>query len=77
MNLADLIRDGSIERLALTILVYAPMGFLWITQRPVDDRLIDIALVILGFYFGQLVPSPSTMRKIITSDKYKIPSPDR
>ena len=56
--IANLIEDGSFERLILLILVYGPLAFLWVSQRAVDDRLIDIALVILGFYFGQVLPSP-------------------
>ena len=37
------------------MLVYGTLAYLWATGRPVDDRLIDIALIILGFFFKEVV----------------------
>ena len=48
----DIIRDGSLERLILVILVFGGIVLLLVLGKPVDDRLIDIGLVIVGFYFG-------------------------
>jgi len=60
--MSDIIRDGSLERLIVVIIVFGGIVALLLTTGQVDDRLIDIGLVIVGFYFGTTI---SKMRSTI------------
>lgn len=51
----DIIRDGSLERLVIAVLVFGGLVFILATQGQVDERLFDVAFVIVGFYFGTTV----------------------
>jgi len=47
----DAIRDGSLERLLLVIIVFGGIVLLLVMNGTVDDRLVDFAFVILGYFF--------------------------
>lgn len=51
----EIIKDGSLERLILVVFVFGGIVLLLATTGQVDDRLIDIGLVIVGFYFGTTI----------------------
>lgn len=53
--IVDLIRSGDLERFVIVIFVFGTATFLFVTGRPVDDRLFDVVLFILGFYFGTIM----------------------
>lgn len=69
----EIIRDGSLERLLLVIFVFGGIILLLATTGQVDDRLIDIALVIVGFYFGTTVEKIRSSRNGST----KVLSPNK
>jgi len=51
----DIIKDGSLERLLLVIIVFGGIVFLLAKDGAVDERLFDVAFVIIGFYFGSTI----------------------
>jgi len=51
----DIIKDGSLERLLLVIIVFGGIVFLLAKDGVVDERLFDVAFVIIGFYFGSTI----------------------
>jgi len=48
----EIIRDGSLERLLLVIIVFGGIVLLLAKDGAIDERLFDVAFVIIGFYFG-------------------------
>jgi len=54
-DMLDLIRDGSLERLILVVLIFGTITVQTVRGFPLDDRLVDFALVVLGFYFGSMI----------------------
>jgi len=51
----DSLRDGSLERFAIVILVFGGLVFLLAKDGVVDERLFDVAFVIMGYFFRAIV----------------------
>jgi len=49
------LRDGSLERLVIVILVFGGLVFLLAKDGQVDERLFDVAFVIMGYFFRAIV----------------------
>jgi len=48
----EAIKDGSIAQLVIVILVFGGLVVLLFKDGQVDERLFDVAFVIVGFFFG-------------------------
>lgn len=49
--MVDLIERGFVAQTILVVLVWGGIVFLAVTQRPVPTVLMDVGLMIVGFYF--------------------------
>jgi hypothetical protein len=51
----EIIKDGSLERLVIAVIVFGGMVGLLFKDGVIDERMFDVAFVIVGFYFGSTV----------------------
>jgi len=49
------LRDGSLERFSIVILVFGGIVVLLAKDGQVDERLFDVAFVIMGYFFRAIV----------------------
>lgn len=60
----ELLRDSTIIQGGITLLCVGAIVYLWVTGKTVNDQLIDIVLLIIGYYFGS-----KTQQRIIKKDR--------
>lgn len=65
----EILENGSVARLLLTVGVWAALLFLYITRQTVDENLLHAGLLILGFYFGSTISNGKTVRKVVSTDQ--------
>lgn len=51
----EAIKDGSLERLVIVVIVFGGLVALLVKDGQVDERLFDVAFVIIGFFFRTIV----------------------
>jgi len=51
----DIIKDGSLEKLVIVIIVFGGLVLLLAKDGQVDERLFDVAFVIMGYFFRSIV----------------------
>lgn len=51
----EIIKDGSLERLIIVVIIFGGIVVLEVLGKPFDERLFDIAFVAAGFFFHMTV----------------------
>jgi len=51
----EAIKDGSLEKLVIVVLVFGGIVLLLAKDGQVDERLFDVAFVIMGYFFRTVV----------------------
>ena len=58
-----LLRDSTIIQGSITLVCVCGIVYLWVTGKPVDNNLLGIVLLIIGYYFGS-----KTQQRIIKKE---------
>lgn len=51
----EILKNGILAQLVITIIVWTVLGYLYATGKPVDENLLHAGLLILGFFFRSAV----------------------
>lgn len=51
-KLIELLRDSTLIQGSIALVCVFGIVYLWVTAKPVNDQLINIVMMILGYYFG-------------------------
>lgn len=62
-TLIRLLEESIITKLALILLIFIPLGYLWITSKPVSTEHYAFGSLILGFFFREAVSRMNDRRK--------------
>jgi putative Mn2+ efflux pump MntP len=60
----ELLRDSTIVQGGITLICVLTICYLWSTGQAVDNQLITIVMLIIGYYFGT-----KTQQRIIKKEK--------
>lgn len=51
-KLIDLLRESVLVQATITLVCVSGLVYLYVTGKPVSDGLVNIVMVIVGYYFG-------------------------
>lgn len=63
-KLIELLRDSTLIQGSITLICIAAIVYLWVTGKEVNDQLVNIVVLIIGYYFGS-----KTQQRIIKKER--------